>query len=111
MKKFNISDYLKSSILSSLILKFRLTWEKVIVFLTNNGKVGRESQNIQNYSRKYSDLMKWEEQMLKDVGLKIPPKTKHNVSNSVNSDFEITFIRRKSESHEVKSGKDEIKKR
>lgn len=48
-------------------------------------------------SRKYSDLIKWQDQMLKDVGLNIPPGgwNDHTSKSKPSSDIQITFIKRK----------------
>ncbi len=49
-------------------------------------------------SRKYSDLMKWEEQMLKDVGLNVPPKSSSNGINSSLDDIDVIFIKKSKKS-------------
>ena len=48
-------------------------------------------------SRKYSDLMKWQDQMHKEVGLNIPQKCEDsNKSVPTHSEeFTVTFIQRK----------------
>lgn len=48
-------------------------------------------------SRKYSDLMKWQDQMLKEVGLNIPQKWEDSIKStpSQTQEFTVTFIRRK----------------
>jgi hypothetical protein len=48
-------------------------------------------------SRKYSDLMKWQDQMLKEVGLNIPTKWEETIKStpSKTEEFTVTFIRRK----------------
>ena len=46
-------------------------------------------------SRKYSDLMKWQDQMLKEVGLNIPPGGWNTKNDKTSSEIEITFLRRK----------------
>lgn len=48
-------------------------------------------------SRKYSDLMKWQDQMLKEVGLNIPTKWEETIKStpSKTEEFTVIFIRSK----------------
>lgn len=48
-------------------------------------------------SRKYSDLMKWQDQMLMEVGLNIPTKWEQTIksTSSKTEEFTVTFIRSK----------------
>ena len=50
-------------------------------------------------SRKYSDLMKWQDQMHKEVGLNIPQKWEDSIKSapSQTDEFTVTFIRRKAQ--------------
>ena len=84
-------------------LKFKiknilLGFKSLVTKYTSNYYVGEKTELKPKISRKYSDLMKWEEQMLKDVGLNVPPKSTNNNKNISSNDVDVIFIKKSKKS-------------
>jgi hypothetical protein len=84
-------------------LKFKiknilLGFKSLVTKYTSNYYVGEKTELKPKISRKYSDLMKWDEQMLKDVGLNVPPKSTNNNKNISSHDVDVIFIKKSKKS-------------
>jgi hypothetical protein len=43
---------------------------------------------------KYSEMMEWHDQMLKDVGLNLPPRSSTHFKKSTDSQIDVIFIKK-----------------
>jgi hypothetical protein len=80
-----------------LFIGFRLLFPRIASKIQNRAPhiIEQVPINKQPFRKlKYSEMMEWHDQMLKDVGLNLPPRSSTHFKKSTDSQIDVIFIKK-----------------